>query len=550
MTANDPNLAGSTTGTFNCVLSQNLGSDQGTSPYQILPSEYQLYYNQTQFSGTAIDDIAVAVDPTAGITQLYVSVDPVPSTSFTTKQLLVFNVSSQFSVEGQAYNPYPSAVDLLEDDTPIRLAFNSVNSVLLIAYANYNWVYVLDPSTNVLYSQDSNDEFEFPTELYPLSIGVGPSSNAGAQTVYILNSINRTITAVPAGMLEPSPATSVSLTELETYRDDVLDAFADLLGLILQDLKDCLCDRFLVNCPSCDGDEKLYLGDIQISDSQVYRICNLDRRRYVKSFPTYGYWLSIIPILPILKWLVSELCCAVLPDFFRKYQAGQTVGSKDYVTNDQTFNATSFLKGIDLSSIKDAQFARFATSGKLATDSIRAAIFNPQPAEAAVEINQNDVVGQQTEVVNQRLAAAKIVVDSVQPYDPAAAAKNLTTFLGAPTSLPSGSHVVLYEQNGVVRFYALTPQPTPAVQNLTTQLQAQQATLSDLETSRQTASSSLQQNQQLIDSQQQIIAAHEQEIAALKTSLSEMQQAQAARDQDLAALKSQVQSLVKEPPQG
>jgi len=183
-----------------------------------------------------------------------------------------------------------------------------------------------------------------------------------------------------------------------------------------------------------------------------------------------------------------------------------------------------------------AQLAKLSTSRKLATDAMGAAVFNYQPTEAA-QIDQNDVVGQQTEVVNQRLTAANIVVDSVQPYDPTAAAANITTFLGAPTSLPSGSHVVLYEQNGVVRYYALTPAPAPAVQNLTTQMQAQQ-----------TALSSLQQSQQVIADQLGTITNYQQEIAALKTSLSAMQEAQTARDQDLAELKSQVQSLVKEPP--
>jgi septal ring factor EnvC (AmiA/AmiB activator) len=65
---------------------------------------------------------------------------------------------------------------------------------------------------------------------------------------------------------------------------------------------------------------------------------------------------------------------------------------------------------------------------------------------------------------------------------------------------------------------------------------------------QQTALSSLQQSQQVIADQLGTITNYEQEIAALKTSLSAMQEAQTARDQDLAELKSQVQSLVKEPP--
>ena len=534
MTANDPQFNTAAT-TFNCVLSQLLNDYSTPYGYGYQPAEYRLILSDgTQFVGTAQDDIAIVVDPSSPAkgetTKLYVSVDPVAGTSYTNKQLLVFTVAAQTGP--------PNAVDLSVNGTPVRLAYNSANSTLLIAYASYNWVYVLDPTVDELSSQNSTPAFQFPTEWYPYSIAVGPTSQEGTQTVYILNAINRTITAAPANMLVPSPAASVNLNDLATYRDGVLEAFADLIGLVLQDLKDCFCNRFLVDCPACDGDDKLYLGDIQIVDSQVYKICNLDRRRYVKSFPTYGYWLSIIPILPLTKWLISELCCYVLPDFFSKYNAEPTYKTKDLLTEDQTSSAMSFLKSINLSSIRETQLTKLSTSGSLATDSLREAVFNFKPAPA-VQINQGEVLGQQTQAVTQRLSAFNISVDAVQPYNPASAGTNLTAFLGAPTTLASGSHVVLYEQNGVVRYYTLTPKPTQDVQKLMTQVQAQQTTLVSLEGS-----------QQLIADQQKIIATHEQEIAALKTTLSEMQQVQAARDRDLAALQSQVHNILNQPPQG
>jgi len=387
---------------------------------------------------------------------------------------------------------------------------------------------------------------------------LGPTANPSSQTVYVLNVANSTVGAIPATLLVPStPAgvtlselsarfnverasavgvgvVEVSLSELATYRTGVLNAFADLLGVFLEDMKDCFCDRILVNCPHCEEDDSLYLGCIQIRNSEVYRICNLSRRRYVKTFPTVGYWLSIVPILPVLKWMVAKFCCAVLPDYFSKFQAG--AATTDRLTSNHIIGAKSFVQGINLGNLASTLLTRLSTTGSFATDSIGSAVFNPRPA-AAVEINQSEVVGQQAAVVSQRLAASKIVVDSVQPYDPTAATTNISAFIGAPTSLPPGSHVVLYEQNGVVRYYTLAPKPSPALQNLSTQVQSQQATLS-----------SLQQSQQLVANQQKTIAAHEQEIASLKTSLSQMQQAQATRDQELTTLKNQVQTLLKVPP--
>jgi hypothetical protein len=529
MTANS--ASNSYTGVYDSVWMVNLSDPSSEVSFQLTDS------SKTARTGTPGDDIAIAVDPAEGFTKLYVVVDPTGTE--TTKQLLVFTAAAAGAntAAGVPQGVLTHTLDL-EQNTAISLAFNPANAYLLLGYAENNWISVLDPSSDTLSTYQTQEPLcAVPTELSPQSIALGPYSDPSSQTVYALNVANSTISAIPATMLVPSPSVTVSLTELATYRNGVLEAFADVLGVFLEDLKDCFCDRILVDCPHCDGDDQLYLGDIQIRNSEVYRICNLSRRRYVKTFPTVGYWLSVVPILPVLKWLVGRFCCAVLPDYFSKFQAGQERGA-DRLTSSQIISANSFVQQINLASLAGAQLTKLSTTRTLATDSISAAVFNFKPAAAAL-VNQGDVVGQQAQVASQRLAAAKIVVDSVQPYDATAAATNVTASLGAPTSLPPGSHVVLYEQNGVVRYYTLTPQPTPAVQDLTTQVQAQQVTLSSLE-----------QSHQLVAEQQKAIAAHEQEIASLKTSLSQLQQAHAARDQELVTLKNQVQDVLKAPPRG
>ncbi|HYJ79139.1 MAG TPA: hypothetical protein VEW03_06045, partial [Longimicrobiaceae bacterium] len=99
---------------------------------------------------------------------------------------------------------------------------------------------------------------------------------------------------------------------LAAYRQAIIAAYADLLKGLAQYLKDCFCDRFLVDCPSCDENDKIYLGCVEIVDGDVYKICNFSKRHYVKSFRTYGYWLSAIPLLPLVKKAFAELCCTVL----------------------------------------------------------------------------------------------------------------------------------------------------------------------------------------------------------------------------------------------
>src|SRR5690606_5955728 len=51
--------------------------------------------------------------------------------------------------------------------------------------------------------------------------------------------------------------------------------------------------------------------------------CNFSRRKYVKSFPTVGYWLSVVPIWPLLRQAVKWFCCSVPVLFFAQRAAPQ-----------------------------------------------------------------------------------------------------------------------------------------------------------------------------------------------------------------------------------
>ena len=88
--------------------------------------------------------------------------------------------------------------------------------------------------------------------------------------------------------------------------------------------------------PGHVGDTKLYLGAVSVraaegrapSESRVYKVCNLSRRRYVKSFPAVGHWLSLVPVLPFLDLIVELFCCWVMPDTFGRYAVADYDESK------------------------------------------------------------------------------------------------------------------------------------------------------------------------------------------------------------------------------
>jgi hypothetical protein len=111
----------------------------------------------------------------------------------------------------------------------------------------------------------------------------------------------------------PPSYTSESANTLPQYHADAMRAFLDMVGVMAQYIKDCFCDKFLVECPTCDpARDRIHLGTIEIKGRRVHNICNFTRRHYAKSFRTWGYWLSTVPILPLIKRAFALFACKVL----------------------------------------------------------------------------------------------------------------------------------------------------------------------------------------------------------------------------------------------
>lgn len=157
-----------------------------------------------------------------------------------------------------------------------------------------------------------------PTQLGPIAI------TSDAKQVYVLNYLSSTLTVADGRLFGTS---SFPVSALAAYRKAAVEAYNDLLARFLEYLKDCLCEHLLVANPDTDGDTTLYLAAVSVrvpreggaKDSRVYKVCNLSRRRYVKSFPAIGHWLSLVPVLPFLDLMVELFCCWVMPDTFGRY---------------------------------------------------------------------------------------------------------------------------------------------------------------------------------------------------------------------------------------
>ena len=255
---------------------------------------------------TGSDDIAVV---TAGDqVWLLVVTDAATGSNSANKQLIRLQANEPDD------RPVPEDIVDLEENTEVRLGHVPGSNYLLLSFEDSYRIRFVNLSSADALQLDS--AYSFPVQISPLAIAAA----ANAERVYILNNLSSTITTTPAVYLNPdnqlAPGSQAFMEDLHVYRDGMFNAFTDLLGGLLQYLKDCLCDHFLVNCPQCDEDDKIYLGCASVREGEVDHVCNFSQRRYVKSFPTVGYWLSLVPVASIIDFAVEQMCCAILPRYF------------------------------------------------------------------------------------------------------------------------------------------------------------------------------------------------------------------------------------------
>jgi hypothetical protein len=221
--------------------------------------------------------------------------------------------------------------------------------------------------------RNSKVENFVPTQLGPIAVQADPRNDR----VYVLNYLSSTLITAKGTLFAASPAFPVA--ELAKYRQAAVNAYADLTARFLEYLKDCLCEHLLVANPDTDGDSKLYLCAVSVrvdaatKASRVYKVCNLSRRRYVKSFPAIGHWLSLVPVLPFLDLVIEQFCCWVMPDTFARY----SVPDFDPQKSEEPqffFGLGRARQGVETAQALDALgtvtglFGKFMQFGKVAAD--------------------------------------------------------------------------------------------------------------------------------------------------------------------------------------
>lgn len=217
-----------------------------------------------------------------------------------------------------------------------RLSLQAVEDRILVTDSNDSLAQVLDASRH-----EFREQLRIPVQVAPMS---ATATSQKTRHVVVLNLISNSLTAIDAEVVMRE---ELDLGPLVEYRRTAVEAFADLVGGLAQYLKDCICDHLLVKCPPSPVSKDLELAAVSIRGGSVYKVCNFSRRHYVKSFPTVGYWLSLVPVLPALREAIGRACCALLPDYFGRYSTAGHDDADDRVGAARVLSFLELVQGED-----------------------------------------------------------------------------------------------------------------------------------------------------------------------------------------------------------
>ena len=511
-----------------CNLQVDVDAGDGQTPSSTL-----LLRNDTGVSLSGSDGLAVRTlqksdDVDAG-GRLYVIADTVAGNTGQSDNKLLLTFA--LPVQKDSTNTPLNIVSI--EKTQISLAYHAQSDRLLLAMEDGYRLQMFEPNGS------ATNFYRIPVQIQPVDVVVNKDNGQ----IYSLNFLSNTVSVIPAKELA---VTDAFLDTLATYRTDVLLAFYGLFGNVLQYIKDCFCDHLLVKCPDCDGDEIVYLANVEIRGREIYKVCNFDKRKYVKSFPTVDYWLSLVPIAPLIKKAVSTFCCWVLPEFFAGKQDDwikmpQTGGAKTQGVQNRFLAKTSRESAQTYARTDFKAVARTQTAGiKLVTNLAGARLLNVAETgrRKDIGVKKQALINNSVNDAAVELKRNQIEVVGIQTYDASKAGQYITDYTQTPQRLEPGSKVTLIQKEGKVMFYRVEQPKTIAsveisdeVKTDINQFEKRKADLADFSVL----------NAEL--AQTEARRASVVELTAVKNELSSLQNDKATIEAELAGLKSQVDAV-------
>lgn len=219
---------------------------------------------------------------------------------------------------------------------------------------------------------------------------------------------------------------------------------------------------------------------------------------------------------------------------------------RDRISAEQVQKAVDWWRASDFKGTAREARDKFGTIGRLFAGIAGRSLadFDWQPVRPQ-GAREKDVVGQDVGQAQRALALQQVEVTEVRPVS-GGTRDNLRLLKDYPAALKAGDRVTLYEENGVVKYYARVPEPDPEradaeavaridgdVQSLKAQVRAVETLRGDVDNLR---SADATIDQRLAEGAA-ATRAREEEVARLERELNEVRRTAAAKDAEIAQLR-------------
>lgn len=423
----------------------------------------------------------------------------------------------------------PAQTVELFDDTELRLAYSARTGHMFVTFE--------DSCQGRGYRVP---ETVLKPDRHPLQLGaIAVAARPDGTQFYVLNWLSNTITVIPAvytgpngqSLLEPWQS-AIDVNKLAAYRAAFLNAFLKTAGRFVQYLKDCFCQRLLVECPDPAG-KKVYLADVSFQGGAVWQICNFGRRRYVHSFPTVEYWMSIVPVIPMIKVAVEKFCCSFVAGAFDRLMVTQDVKA-DRLSLTMMRGAVDTWHAFAVKDKVSSVGGQALLAGTAAITSVSNKLRRPvATAVTANGLGATAVVGQPKTSVLAAMKDRNIAVGEIHEVS-GQSASTLARIVVAPPNIPAGSNIDLFvDPAGNVVSYGYAPPQTQGLADV-------QRGVHDLGASLAARDAQIGQLTAQLDTMKAADTARQVELGNLRTQLGQLQ---ASHDKALVELKTSLDEV-------
>jgi len=199
----------------------------------------------------------------------------------------------------------------------------------------------------------------------------------------------RKSTGTSCAALEKLNVTCPAVSPNVTPQQYINQVTQQLVPILIEYLRGCLCSALLPPCPEPALANCVPLATITLrpKNCQILRICNLEGRKFLTTFPNLTYWLSWLPYVRNLRNALARVCCSIV----EPRASNLTTGTKADFSRSHLSAAPPDVDSGTLSAIAFASFSRYRSSAPSGVEAVAYAAMGLNDANGTPFLKNTDL---------------------------------------------------------------------------------------------------------------------------------------------------------------